>query len=77
MNDIHLLNPSSNSNCLFYIITQLAILYGYNNILNNQLQLRLLVSTDIYNPSNGTEYIFTELSLEELRNYKRNQSFFC
>ena len=69
-----MLNPPSDGNCLVHIITQLAILYGWNDVPNNQLQLRQLVSTELKHPSNGAEYIFTKPSIEELRNHNINQS---
>ena len=74
VNKIHLLNSPPDGDYLFHIATQLAILHRWNDIPNNQLQLRQLVSIELHNPSNGAECVFTEPSLEELRNHKRNQS---
>ena len=37
INNMHLLNPPGDGDCLFHIITQLAILHGWNDVPSDQL----------------------------------------
>ena len=65
INNMHYINPPADGDCLFHIVSQIALLNNWVDIPWNQLELRKIVSNELRHPSNGVEYVFFHLVIRK------------